>query len=78
MIWNSRINSAIESRDSSELGEASAAIWALNETLLFWRGGSIHLGSDSKHVILTYRNIQRIKDIRLLRCIDHLLEIPQL
>ena len=78
VIWNSKMNSVVESRYSSELGEASAALWAINETLSFWRGAPIQLCSDSKDFILTCRNLQRVKDIRLLRRIDYLLEIPQL
>ena len=34
MCWNSKINNGAESRYSSELGEVTAAIWALKDTMV--------------------------------------------
>ena len=54
MCWNSKINNGAESRYSSELGEVTAAIWALKDTMVIWRGAPIKVCSDFKDFILTF------------------------
>lgn len=78
VCWNSKINSTAESLYSSELGKVTAEIWALNDTTSIWRGATLNTCSDSKDIILTFQNIQRITDNRVLGRVDYLLEIPQL
>lgn len=77
-MCNLKIHSEVESQYSSELGEVTAAIWALNKTMLIRRVPSIQLCRDSKDFILTHRNINKAKNMRSLRQLDYLMEIPQL
>ena len=78
VLWNSKRNSEVEARYSSELGETAAAVWALSETISFWRSAPIQICSDSKDFLLVYQNPQRATDPRLLRRLDYLLTTPQL
>ena len=66
VLWNSKRNSEVEARYLSELGETTAAVWALSETISFWRSAPIQICSGSKDFLLIYQNAQRATDPRLL------------
>ena len=78
VCWNSKANTIPQSRYSSALGEISAAVWALQDTMMFWRGVPIQLCTDSKDFIFMWNNISKVTDIRILRRLDLLLETPNL